>query len=93
MASVAKRIKLSHISARPSLAAYRLPIRRKPRFIKPYATQAKPPSSQPGQEQPKGPNQDVLGHVSEEAAEVSEVMGETGPDISQGTPIQEVSNP
>ncbi len=37
-----------------------------------------------------GPNQDVLGHVSEEAADMGRVMGETEPDIGQGTPVQEV---
>ena len=37
-----------------------------------------------------GPNQDVLPHVSEEAATTSEIMGEDGPDIGQGTPVQEV---
>jgi small subunit ribosomal protein S7 len=41
-------------------------------------------------EKPKGPNQDVLGHVSEEAADLGEVTGETKPDLSQGTPVQEV---
>lgn len=40
-----------------------------------------------------GPNQDVLGHVSEEAADMSDVTGETKPDISQGTPVQEVNPP
>jgi len=39
-------------------------------------------------EKPK--NDDVLGHVSEEAADMGNVTGETKPDISQGTPIQEV---
>ena len=29
-------------------------------------------------------------HVSEEAAQIAEIMGETKPDISQGTPVQEV---
>lgn len=29
-------------------------------------------------------------HVSEEAAQVAEIMGETKPDLSQGTPVQEV---
>lgn len=42
-------------------------------------------------ESPKGPNQDVLGHVSEEAADMGDVTGETKPDLSQGTPVQEVS--
>lgn len=38
-----------------------------------------------------GTNQDGLGGVSEEAADMGEVMGETKPDIGQGTPVQEVS--
>jgi small subunit ribosomal protein S7 len=37
-----------------------------------------------------GPNQDVLGHVSEEAADMGKVTGETQPDLGQGTPVQEV---
>lgn len=37
-----------------------------------------------------GPNQDVLGHVSEEAADMGRVTGETSPDLGQGTPVQEV---
>ena len=42
-------------------------------------------------EQPRGPNQDQLPHVSEEAAALGEVMGETTPEIEeQGTPVQEV---
>lgn len=45
-----------------------------------------------GAEPATGPNQDVLGHVSEEAAAVGKVLGETQPDISQGTPVQEVSS-
>jgi small subunit ribosomal protein S7 len=39
---------------------------------------------------PKGPNEDVLGHVSEEAADLGRVMGETEPDLGQGTPVQDV---
>lgn len=38
-----------------------------------------------------GPNQESLGHVSEEAADVSRITGETEPDIGQGTPVQDVS--
>lgn len=38
----------------------------------------------------KGPNQDQLPHVSEEAAATGEITGEGGPDIGQGTPIHEV---
>jgi len=32
----------------------------------------------------------VIGHVSEEAAETNEIMGETVPDLGQGTPVQEI---
>lgn len=34
--------------------------------------------------------QDHAPHVSEEAAALDESMGETPPDLSQGTPVQEV---
>lgn len=37
-----------------------------------------------------GPNQEQLPHVSEEAAATDKIMGEDGPDIEQGTPVQEV---
>jgi small subunit ribosomal protein S7 len=30
-------------------------------------------------------------HVSEEAAKTAEIMGEEGPDMSRGTPVEEVS--
>lgn len=50
-----------------------------------YADEKQPPA--------KGPNQDVLGHVSEEAADMGDVTGETKPDLNQGTPVQEVSSP
>ena len=38
-----------------------------------------------------GPNQEQLPHVSEEAAELGKVMGEGGPELEQGTPVEEVS--
>jgi len=38
----------------------------------------------------KGPNQDTPLHVSEEAAAIAKTTGETGPDLEQGTPIEEV---
>ncbi|MBE7179843.1 MAG: hypothetical protein INR71_01325, partial [Terriglobus roseus] len=41
----------------------------------------------------KGPNTEQLPHVSEEAAATKEAMGEQGPDVSQGTPVQEVRSP
>jgi hypothetical protein len=37
-----------------------------------------------------GPNHDVLGHVSEEAADMGKMTGETEPDLGQGTPVQDV---
>lgn len=37
-----------------------------------------------------GPNQEQLPHVSEEAAATGRITGEGGPDIEQGTPVQEV---
>jgi small subunit ribosomal protein S7 len=37
-----------------------------------------------------GPNQDILGHVSEEAADMGRATGETQPDLRQGTPVQQV---
>jgi small subunit ribosomal protein S7 len=44
----------------------------------------------PSSDQPKGPNQDQLPHVSEEAAATGKITGEGGPDIEQGTPVEEV---
>ncbi|MCJ1372462.1 hypothetical protein MMC20_003686 [Loxospora ochrophaea] len=37
-----------------------------------------------------GPNQEQLPHVSEEAATTGKITGEGGPEIDQGTPIQEI---
>jgi small subunit ribosomal protein S7 len=39
---------------------------------------------------PPTPTNDTLGHVSEEAADVGKIIGETSPDLGQGTPVQEV---
>ena len=35
---------------------------------------------------------DQLPHVTEEAAAMDKIMGDTPPDITQGTPVQEVSS-
>ena len=43
-------------------------------------------------DQAKGPNQEQLPHVSEEAAETAKITGEGGPDLGQGTPVQEVKS-
>ena len=42
------------------------------------------------EQQGPGPNQEQLPHVSEEAAITGKITGEGGPDIEQGTPVQEV---
>jgi small subunit ribosomal protein S7 len=38
----------------------------------------------------KGPTTDQLPHVSQEAAATADITGEAGPDITQGTPVNEV---
>lgn len=45
-----------------------------------------PKADKPG----PGPNQDQLPHVSEEAAATGKITGDGGPEIEQGTPVQEV---
>ncbi|KAI9892440.1 MAG: hypothetical protein M1814_001397 [Vezdaea aestivalis] len=47
-------------------------------------------SSEPPSEKAVGPNQDVLPHVSEEAAAVANIKGETPPELEQGTPVADV---
>lgn len=37
-----------------------------------------------------GPNEGQLPHVSEEAAAMGKITGEGGPEVDQGTPVQEV---
>ena len=44
----------------------------------------------PEAEQPTGPNQDQLPHVSEEAAATGKITGEGGPEGEQGSPVEEV---
>ncbi|KAI9822092.1 MAG: hypothetical protein M1826_000552 [Phylliscum demangeonii] len=48
--------------------------------------------SRPSSDPPAtGPNQDVLPHVSEEAAAIGAITGEGGPEVEeQGTPVQEI---
>lgn len=53
----------------------------------PYRGFADKPDSKP---EVTGPNQDVFGSVSEEAADVGKVTGETQPNLDQGTPVKEV---
>lgn len=52
---------------------------------------SKQPATTPVDSDFKGPNMDQLPHVSEEQAALDKSMGNTPPDIDQGTPVQEVS--
>ena len=52
---------------------------------------SKQPATTPVDPDFKGPNMDPLPHVTEEQAALDKTMGETPPDIQQGTPVQEVS--
>ncbi|PWY82912.1 30S ribosomal protein S7 [Aspergillus heteromorphus CBS 117.55] len=53
-------------------------------------------SGSDGQGRPKGPTEDPLPHVSEEAAEVSKIMDKkcdgapSSPELEQGTPVSEI---
>ncbi|KAL3423774.1 37S ribosomal protein S7, mitochondrial [Phlyctema vagabunda] len=70
------------IRARPSIAS------RQPRVFQSVSVARRGFADQ---KQPTGgPNQDVLGHVSEEAADMGDITGETKPDLGQGTPVQEI---
>ena len=44
----------------------------------------------PQAENPPSANQEQLPHVSEEAAATGKITGDGGPEIEQGTPVQEV---
>jgi small subunit ribosomal protein S7 len=70
------------IRARPSIASHQ------PRILSVASRRDFADEKDPSA--PKGPNEDVLGHVSEEAADMSKITGDTGPDLGQGTPVQEV---
>jgi len=71
------------IRTRPSIASY-----------KPISLRVAPGRGFADDKEPQlgaaGPNQNVLGHVSEEAADKGKVTGETQPDLGQGTLVQEV---
>jgi small subunit ribosomal protein S7 len=77
--SAALRFNSSHHAAKPALC--------KPSQQRWITADEKP---LPTAEQPKDPNQEQLPHVSEEAAAVDKTMGERGPDLEQGTPVQDV---
>lgn len=72
-----------------------LAVRSRPSIAQPRILPAAPRRCFAEEKQPQSgtdPNQDVIGSgsVSEEAAEIGKVKGETQPEIGQGTPVQEV---
>ena len=79
--SIAVRPKVPTVSAHQIPLCFRLQQRRN------ITADEKP---LPESEQPKGPNQDQLPHVSEEASATGNITGEGGPDMEQSSPIQEV---
>lgn len=81
------------LASKPSAFALR------PRFVpvRHFADEKMAPAAPAGsptaiQEEMQDPKQKPLGHVSEEAADVSKTTGEAGPEIEQGTHVQEVRN-
>lgn len=52
----------------------------------PYADQ-----NAPAQDRSHKPSSEPIEHVSEEAAKTAQIMGEKGPDVNQGTPVEDVS--
>jgi len=71
------------VRARPSIASHQ------PRILPVVSRRGF--ANEKEQNVPTGPGQGSgLGHVSEEAADMSEITGETGPDLGQGTPVQDV---
>ena len=85
-------IRIIPFRPRPSTARWTnsntsAPVQQLPRF---YATSKSLPVSEDNSNNNKGPNTDPLPHVSEEAAALSKITGDEGPDLTQGTPVQEV---
>ncbi|KAJ4381494.1 hypothetical protein N0V86_002854 [Didymella sp. IMI 355093] len=44
----------------------------------------------PAQDRSHKPSSEPIEHVSEEAAKTAQIMGEKGPDVNQGTPIEDI---
>ena len=44
----------------------------------------------PAQDRSHKPSSEPIEHVSEEAAKTAQIMGEKGPDVNQGTPVEDV---
>lgn len=78
------------ICARPKVSdvsAYRTPLCLRLQQRRSITADEKP---LPESDSQKGPNQDQLGHVSEEAATTGKITGEGGPDLDQSTPVQDI---
>lgn len=73
----------------PEFSAHRIPLCLRLQQRRNITADEKP---LPESEQPKGPNQDQLPHVSEEAAATGKITGKGGPDIEQSSSVQEVPN-
>ena len=70
------------VASRPSVVQ-RTPISARAFPVCSYSDNASKPNPNPS-------NPDMIPQVSEEAAQVAEITGETKPDLSEGTPVQEV---
>ena len=79
--SIAIRPKVTEISAYRVPLCYRIQQRRN------ITADEKP---LPESDQPKGPNEDQLPHISQEEAAIGEITGEGGPDVGQSSPVEEV---
>ncbi|KAF3038239.1 hypothetical protein E8E11_005102 [Didymella keratinophila] len=44
----------------------------------------------PAQDRSHKPSSEPIEHVSEEAAKTAQIMGEKGPDVNQGTPVEDI---
>ena len=71
----------------PEFSAYRVPLCIRLQQTRHITADEKP---LPESDQPKGPNQSQLPHISEEAAATGKITGEGGPDLDQSTPVEEV---
>lgn len=60
-----------------------------PATVRSYSD-AKESQDLPAADRSKRPDAKPLEHVSEEAAKMAEITGSEGPDLSQGTPVQDI---
>ncbi|GAB7350370.1 hypothetical protein MBLNU459_g0997t1 [Dothideomycetes sp. NU459] len=72
-------------SAVPALA-----MRAQPSVYRTYASDPSKDLPVAAEQEPVGPNMQQQEHVSEEAAKMANITGGEGPDLTQGTPVQEL---